>query len=464
MTRTTDECRFHGSAAGLEVTLEQMLRERENRAGRQRALLGRFSRPVLCFTMNIPGPVKDSPLIRRGFAFGRDTLNHRLPKNKILFSSATCAVTGCEALYAVDMDALSLKKLCVTIEDELPLGRLWDMDVLDADGTKLERSQVGGKSRDCIVCGAPGRACASRRAHRVEELQAAVRRILSEHFAWEDAGRLGAWAVQSLLDELLTTPKPGLVDRRNSGSHQDMDVFTFAASAAALAPYFRRCAQIGQESACEPGGETFRRLRAAGLRAEQDMFAATGGVNTHKGAIFTMGILCGAAGRLWKPEGGWEGEALFREVSAMTAEAMAEDLRQAGDDTAGQRIYARTGIAGIREEAARGFPSVADIGIPTYRNCLETGMERNMAGVITLLHLITQVQDTNMISRGGMDGAKEGAERVSRLLKASPSPAPEQLEELDDWFIRRNLSPGGCADLLAAVYFVARLTSDGSEC
>ena len=439
-----------------EVTLIQMLTAREARVQAQAQLLAQFRCPIVCFTMNIPGPVKDSPLIRRGFDAGWNTLLHRLPKKKVLHAARREAVTGCEALLAVDMDPVALKKVCTAIEDETRLGRLFDMDVLDTSGQKLDREPVGGGSRNCIVCGAPGRGCASRRVHSVEALQEAVNGILTEHFAREDARRVAALAVKSLLDEVLTTPKPGLVDRRNSGSHKDMDIFTFSASAAALAPYFLECVQIGQETGLKAPEETFRALRSAGLRAEETMFRATAGVNTHKGAIFTMGILCGAAGRLWKPDNIWNEGALFREVSAMTAGAMAEDLRRGGD-TAGQQLYARYGIGGIREEIARGLPSVREVGLPIFRECLEAGLDRNAAGAVTLTHLIARGEDTNLLSRGGEDGAREARETVNTLLARSPRPGTAQLEALDDWFMERNLSPGGCADLLAAVYFAAEL-------
>lgn len=441
-----------------EVTLRQMLDAREARVQAQIQLLERFRRPIVCFTMNIPGPVKDSPLIRRGFDAGWNTLLHRLPEKRVLYAVRREAVTGREALLAVDMAPVELKKLCTAIEDETRLGRLFDMDVLDIDGRKLDREPVGGGSRDCIVCGAPGRGCASRRVHSVEALQNAANGILTEHFAREDARHVAALAVKSLLDEVLTTPKPGLVDRRNSGSHTDMDIFTFSASAAALAPYFLNCVQIGQKTGENGPEETFQALRRAGLRAEETMLRATAGVNTHKGAIFTMGILCGAAGRLWKPEGKWNEDALFREVSAMTAGAMAEDLRRGGD-TAGQRFHARYGIGGIREEVARGLPSVRETGLPIFRECLEDGLNRNDAGAVTLAHLIVRVGDTNLLSRGGEAGAREARERVAGMLARSPKPGMAQLETLDDWFMERNLSPGGCADLLAAVYFASELLS-----
>lgn len=440
----------------MEVTLEQMLNAREERAFRQFSLNREWGMPIISFSMNIPGPVKDSPLIRRGFLSGYAALDHRLPKGAVKFRQILEGVTGCEAVYVLDMEPLKVKAITTAIEDNHGLGRLFDMDVIGPDLNKLDREEVSGKSRDCIVCGAPGRGCASRRVHSVEELQTATKNILSRYFAQEDAKQIGVWAVQSLLDEVCTTPKPGLVDRRNSGSHRDMDIFTFMTSASALSPYFLRCAQIGQETAeCSPD-ETFRHLRTAGLRAEQDMYAATGCVNTHKGAIFTIGILCGAAGRLWKPEGGWDSESLLKEVSAMTEKAMAEDLRHAGADTVGQRLYTQKGIRGIRGEVATGLPSVANIGLPVFRACLEQGMDRNIAGAVTLLHLIARVEDTNMISRGGLEGAKAGAEKAAQLLACTP--ALEEIGELDDWFIQRNLSPGGCADLLAAIYFVYQLT------
>ena len=438
----------------MEVTLAQMLEAREQRAFRQFQLSREYGKPIVSFSMNIPGPVKTSPLIRRGFYEGCALLDRHLSGERVLHREFTEAVTGCEAIYVVDLEPLDVKTITTSIEDTHGLGRLFDMDVIDAALCKLDREAVGGGDRNCLVCGAPGRGCASRRIHSVAELQNATNAILTGYFRERDRVRIGDLAVQSLLDEVCTTPKPGLVDRRNSGSHADMDIAAFRASAGALRGYFRDCARTGMETAGENPEETFHRLRRLGLLAERDMYAATGGVNTHKGAIFTMGILCGAAGRLWKPEGTWEPEVLFREVSAMTAAAVEADFHRGGD-TVGQRLYAGHGIRGIRGEVAQGLPSVANIGLPAYRGFRNAGMEQNEAGVRTLLTLIASVEDTNMIARGGIPGAKAGAEKCAALLAGAFTLA--DVETLDDWFIRENLSPGGCADLLAAVYFVDRL-------
>ena len=438
----------------MEVTLTQMLEAREQRAFRQSQLIRDWNKPIVCFSMNIPGPVKDSPLIRRGFRAGIASLDHRLPKAGILHREIKEAVTGCEAMYVVDLEPQALKRITTAIEDGHTLGRLFDMDVIGPDLCKLDRESVGGGSRNCIVCGAPGRGCASRRIHSVAELQNSVRQMLTTYALQEDRSRIGRLAVLSLLEEVRTTPKPGLVDCRNSGSHTDMDIFTFTASATALSDYFHQCGDVGIGSAGEAPAETFRRLRQLGLNAEQTMYAATGGVNTHKGAIFTLGLLCGAAGRLWKPEGTWDWSAICAEVAEMTRDAMESDFRQGGD-TVGQRLFAQYGLRGIRGQAAEGLPAVTNLGLPVFQSCLDRGLGRNAAGVHTLLHLIANVEDTNMICRGGIPGAKAGAEQCARLLKRNYTTA--DVETLDDWFIQRNLSPGGCADLLAAVYFLHSL-------
>lgn len=441
----------------MEVTLEQILDAREERAHRQRTLSRIYSMPILSFTMNIPGPVKDTPLIRRAFQEGLTALDQNLRPDAIWETRITRSVTGCEAVFAIDSDPHALKRITTRIEDTHPLGRLFDMDVLDESLRKLDRDLVNGGDRGCIVCGKPGRECASRRLHSVAELQNAVRKMMVNHFAQTvDSYTVGTWAALSLLDEVCVTPKPGLVDRANTGSHRDMDLSTFVASIAALVPYFRNCAQIGMDTWRDSPEESFLRLRQAGMDAEQAMFRATGGINTHKGAIFTLGILCGAAGRLLASGEGWTADSLLDTAAYMTRTAMESDFRSMTDATAGGRLYRESGIRGIRGEAADGFPSIRDVGLPMFLRCRSEGIEWNEAGAITLLHLIAKVEDTNMISRGGIALAQEAREKAAALL---PDPAISEIRELDHWFMERNLSPGGCADLLAAVCFLRRLIS-----
>ncbi|MBR3704458.1 MAG: triphosphoribosyl-dephospho-CoA synthase CitG [Oscillospiraceae bacterium] len=437
------------------VTLEQMLSAREARQARLGAAL--VCAPLVSFTMNIAGPEKNSLLIRRGFLAGRQRLEDAFAAHGITLTllEETDAVTGCEALYAAAGCAITAKALCAACEDADELGRLFDMDVIDADGRRITRGELGLRERGCLVCGAAGRGCAARRVHSVEQLQRETNRRLHNFFREADKKTVADLATQSLLDEVRVTPKPGLVDRNNSGSHTDMDLALFEKSAAALAPYWKACVNIGMESATLAPEETFARLRRAGLKAEQTMLAATGGVNTHKGAIFLLGILCGAVGRLWRSdEPCRDAKTLCGECVRMTAVPLGKELDTLAPDTAGAQFYLRHGLRGARGEVMDGLPGVWAVALPVLRDALACGCGREHAAAVALLHLIARGTDTNMVKRGGMDGAAWGAQQAKDLLQRSAVPKIEDIAALDEQFIEKNLSPGGCADLLALTLFL----------
>ncbi len=440
-----------------EVTLQEVLDARERRAEAQRQLLKRLALPLISFTMNIPGPVKDSPMIRRGFDEGLRMLESALGEAGIVCVSGqvTRADTGNEFLCAVRASAAEVKEICTRIEDGTAMGRLFDMDVIGLDGQKLARE----KERRCLVCGAAGRGCASRRLHSLEELNAAVTSLLREGLLAADAVRVDAMVTHALLEEVETTPKPGLVDRDNSGAHRDMTILSFQKSAEALRGYWRDCFLAGVKSAARPAAEAFARMRALGREAEEKMLAATCGVNTHKGAIFTMGTICGALGRLWQPDAPCGDPGRIAETcAALCTDAVSADFsaleRSGTARTAGERLYLHSGLRGIRGEVAAGLPALLETGLPILDACLDDGMSRNDAGVITLLHLIARGEDTNMIKRGGYALAEEMSALVRDELRKNALPTMERVRQLDEMFIRRNLSPGGCADLLAASYFL----------
>ncbi len=446
-----------------EVTLSEVLEARERRAEAQKRLLAQHSLPLISFTMNIPGPVKDSPVIRRAFEEGLKQLEEALKAKKIpvLSPGTVRAATGCEYLCAADTDAGTLKTLCEAIEDGSPMGRLFDMDVIAADGRKLDRAQ----ERRCLVCGASGRSCASRRLHSLEELGCAVNRLLREGLLAADAERVDSLATKALLDEVETTPKPGLVDRNNCGSHLDMTTDTFRLSAEALSGYWGACFRAGAETAAQKAQEAFADLRALGLEAENRMFEATGGVNTHKGAVFTLGTVCGAAGRCWKPEAPFaepeEIASVCRELSGPSVSEEFAELRKGGvPKTSGERIYLEHGLKGIRGEVSAGLPAVLETALPVLESLLSDGLSRNDAGALTLLHLVARGEDTNMVKRGGAALAAAAADELRCFLQKNPRPGMKWMEELDSRFIFQGLSPGGCADLLAVSYFLHDLKAE----
>lgn len=445
------------------VSLPDMLDARERRANRQRELLVEYKKPMISFTMNIAGPIKDTPLIRRGFEIGLRDLEQLLAVDQIpcVHREIIREVTGCEAVLVVDGDPEKIKALTSALEENTPLGRLYDMDVLDVNGEKLQRCSP----RRCLICGEIAQVCARSRTHSVPQLQEKTREILTQAVQEADSRFAAQMAQQALLYEVAVTPKPGLVDRENNGSHRDMDFFTFQRSALALGEYFTRCARIGMETRGETPEETFARLRFPGKLAEGRMREATGGINSHKGAIFSLGILCGALGRLDRGEWG-NPETILDTCAQMTAGLLQQDfggLKPGPGETVGQKLYLDLGITGVRGQAAAGFPEVKNIGLPRLEAGLQRGLSLNDAACAALMALIGDTVDTNMIHRGGVEAQKQVSAAIAAELKDWPFPERKSLESWNDRFVEKNLSPGGCADLLAMTLMLHFLKEDTHE-
>lgn len=397
-----------------------MLLARDRRASRQAALLSRYGRPVISFTMNIAGPVKDSPLIRYAFRSGLRQLE-ALPCAQ-LCREVIFEPTGPEALLVYEtQDARLLKAFCMRLESEGEAGRLFDLDVLDANGEKLSRET----GRTCLVCGGPVSICSRSRAHGLEAITARTGAIL-EAFAAET---LGEMAENALLAEVHFTPKPGLVDEANNGAHRDMDVPLFERSAHALRPCFEEFVRLGIQGASPAA------LQQAGVRAEQAMFAATGGVNTHKGAIYSGALLLHAAGRLLSGEE----ERSLCGLAAQTAAAI-----PAPTGTHGAAVRAQCG--GIRTEAVSGYPTAQAV----LRQLRQSGP------LDALLLSMSRLDDSTLWHRGGAEGAQLVRSRAADILAAPASEREARTRRLDAELIERNLSPGGSADLLAMAFFLEK--------
>lgn len=425
-----------------------MLAAREERAARQREMLERHGVPLISFSLNIAGAIKDTPLIRRAFLEGIRRVEGVLAAERIpvLETQRLFRFTGCEALWAVRGDAERIKKRMILCEEADDLGRLFDLDVIGSDGTHLSR----GEERKCLICGQPVRACARSRAHSGEEVFRRSCGIMTAYFENRFIQRVALRAEKALLYEVCVTPKPGLVDRLNNGAHRDMDLFSFLSSAAALRPYFEQAARLGVQ--CRDGADEalFENLRYQGMMAEKTMRQAARGANTHKGAIFSLGLVCAAAGACGENA---ETDAILNRVSHLAQTPLKEmkNRNGNGDRTAGESQYLESGLTGVRGEAAQGFPAVRKIALPAMEEALFDGRDLNDAGLQALLSLMAQVQDSNVIKRGGQEGLRFMQETARTLLEDGWD--RQSLCRADEAFTRRNLSPGGCADLLAMAYF-----------
>jgi triphosphoribosyl-dephospho-CoA synthase len=275
------------------------------------------------------------------------------------------------------------------------------------------------------------------------------------------AARLGRHAVAALREELETYPKPGLVSPGDPGAHLDMDAATFAASLRALRWYFPAIAAAGAR------GAALGELRALGLLAEAGMLAATGGVNTHRGAIFALGALAAAAGRLVSSGTAPEPGALRDEVRRLlSSPAPSEGERRRGAasraraESHGECVARRHGVGGARAEAAAGFPHLFEVVLPALAGALRRGACRRAAAVQALLASMAVLPDTNLLWRGGPAGlafARRGARRLLSAGGVHQRGWEERVRALGADLVARRLSPGGSADLLAAALFVHRL-------
>jgi len=279
--------------------------------------------------------------------------------------------------------------------------------------------------------------------------------------------RVAETAGRAVLTELLITPKPGLVDRRNCGAHHDMDFRTFISSANAIAPWWRRFVEKGHAGAQTPVRALLPLVRPTGVLCEQAMFQATRDINTHKGAIFSLGLLCFAAGRLLAQGIELTRERMCAQVASMCTGLVERELDgQREPRTAGERIFRSYGISGARGEAASGYALVRKVALPVYDLLRREGIRDEVALLQVLLHLLAINADTNVMSRGGLAGLEYVRDYARRLLRDGGALAPdgeEKMAAFDDALIARHLSPGGSADLLGVTFFLAQFPTDGME-
>lgn len=263
-------------------------------------------------------------------------------------------------------------------------------------------------------------------------------------------------ALRALHAELMLYPKPGLVSPRDSGSHTDMDAATFMRSLFSLRHYFAAIEAAGMD------GAPFGRLRTLGMAAEARMLAATNGINTHRGAIFSLGLLCAAHGWLRRHGGAITPEALRAALLARWGDDLARhrDTLVASESN-GLRAARLYGAGGAREQAAQGLPAVFDTALPALRATLARGGSLHEAHTEALFALMASLEDTNVLHRGGADGDRFVRIQARRFIALGGTANPHWrgfAHGCHILFVRRRLSPGGAADLLAAASFVHAVT------
>lgn len=273
-----------------------------------------------------------------------------------------------------------------------------------------------------------------------------------------DDQALARAAVTALHDELRAYPKPGLVSPVDSGAHADMDFDLMCRSADSLLQPFASLAAAGRVA-----GSFEQVLMPLGIEAERGMLAVTGGINTHRGAIFSVGLIVAAIARAQTVSSSPSPAAVRAALRDHWGDALNAHAERNHEASHGGVVRRSTGRDGARGEAARAFPAVFETGLPAYRHAREAGLDDNTAGIQTLFALMSSIDDTTVLYRGGLEADSYVRRSAADFLAAGGCHQPgwfEKAEALHRAFIARNLSAGGCADLLACTLLVSRCCSD----
>ena len=285
---------------------------------------------------------------------------------------------------------------------------------------------------------------------------------MTKHLTQEVA----TYATQALLYEVALTPKPGLVDRANNGSHHDMDFYTFLDSIVALSPYFQQYVDLGylHEGSLD---DLFDSCRFIGIQAEKDMVKATKGINTHKGANFSFGVILTAIGYYIKnhprlPFDTIDVEAIFVIVQKMTENLIQNDFARLNlkeQLSYGEKLYLDKGLTGIRGEAANGYPAIQRLMMPFLRKHRNRSEAVDIIYLRALVLLMSKIEDGNILHRGGYEQWLQVKAEMADLHDADLEAKDfiAALVEYDHQLIKRHLSPGGAADLISLGIFFSLL-------
>ena len=420
-----------------------------------------YSYSLLSFSLNLAGPHKRSPLADFFFTAALTLLTGELSRRfgKLEEPQIRAGRAGAWALLEVPTDAQSCKAFCLELEDGLPAGILWDLDVYDLEnGQKLSRKALGWEERPCLICGRKVSFCARSRAHSWQELERESSRLMKEALLSEVAAALWLAAEKSLFYEALATPKAGLVDRLDQGAHTDMNIYSFVDSSLALGSSLRKFIEAGmasssakREKTSASSGETtnsaqrreissefrekaipvlsassgftgkkdsdqivsFKTLAALGQEAERSMFRASGGVNTQQGLIFSLGFLLSTAGRRLRERV----EALDGALEQRESDELHQNVTQGLLPTAAELAAEASALAasfldwrGDSEESRQRGARAAVLNgygeslsaLTILRRERAEGGDEDESSLAALLYLMSCIEDSNILRRAAL--------------------------------------------------------------
>ncbi len=452
------------------TTLTAHLAYNEMRVERRNILHSQYPNyAIIQLTLAIPEPYKNSFSAQQLFYKGIESIHQKIPS--LCHEQIYYDPDGPSGLFVSSANALHLKEISSQIEENSPYSRLLDIDIY-ANNKKAVSLLSRRQGRTCFLCQERAVTCMRNHTHTRNEILQKVQELLLDfqvellcNQTSETAKKISALAVRSLLYEAASYPSPGLVDPLHPGSHSDMDFFTFLNSSASLSSYFANFYDAGLQFATSKQ-ELFPLLKKIGLLAESAMYSSTEKINTHKGIIFSMGLVLGTIGYMKRLQLPINSLSILRTVPQILPPLSKDFFQPSSCASAGIQAFKEFKIKGVRGEAAAGFPSVVNQGLPTLKKALVKGKPLRLALIQTLFALMTTVDDTTILHR------QPHLETLHWVQNTAKKALHENIFDTPDWqekiwvidkqFVKLNISPGGSADMLSLTYFLYLLDTQSA--
>ncbi len=488
------------------VTMEsydQILEAREHRYNFVLYLIEQYKKPVLCAKINYPGSNKNTKeyeyafnllknIIRKNFQleekmentaenttenktenmaeYKTENMTGNKTANTKMLAFTLEGADGSSFIISLSKDPKQEKQKAIEIEMKHELGRIFDIDIYDLSGGPIDRKSMGLHLRKCIICDKNTSECMKNNSHSLELVKNEINKLIN-NFSYkrnELPKKIGEAAILSMLYEISTFPSPGLVSPHSNGAHNDMDYFTFLKSTASLSSSMIEFVSVG----INEDDEHLYKLRKIGIEAEARMFEVTEGVNTQKGLLFLLGVVCCAAGICIQKNLKINRDNISKSVieicKGIVAKELDEYLKLKKTDlkedllnlSNGIKLFSNHGIKGIRGEVEAGLPTVLNTGLPYFEEALKSGLNIGESLAHSLIGIMSVIDDTTVINRCGFDGLTYMQEQSRKAIDLGGILAAEgrkHIFEMDKDFINKNISPGGAADLLAITAFIFEL-------
>ncbi|WP_170075196.1 triphosphoribosyl-dephospho-CoA synthase CitG [Paraclostridium dentum] len=365
--------------------------------------------------------------------------------------------------FLIDLDFFSTKRLMIDIEENHILGRCVDIDVYKINGEKvfaISRRDLGKGNRRCFLCELDANICSRKQSHSINEIKSYFEKKYNEYIKYLKkrdfiSSKLSNLALKSIISEVSTYPSFGLVSPISSGSHNDMDYYTFLDSGFAIVPYLKKMAEHGYSYNSEEN--IFKQIRKIGQKAEEEMFKATKEINTHKGMIFLMGIVIASVSK------NIYDEKLFENIQKIIKNMVKnilddfKNLDKKNQLSHGEKLYQKYGFTGIRGQVSDGLDFIFNKILIEYKTL---NLKGNDLYSHTLLILMSEVEDSTILYRHDIETLKKVHKDCKNLLQSGGMSTDEGKKlafKLEAEYIDKRISPGGSADLLAIVIFLGEV-------